>query len=255
MSLLVSVIVPIYNASSYLSTTLNALSQQIYRPLEVIFIDDASTDQSLCIVKDWACNENTIRLGISIKIASNHVNHGPGFSRNEAVLLSSGSLICHFDADDDMHAERIAEQVQMYLARGDDRCIIGCNIFRDPDDSTPYYTNWVNSMTEHDIYVQRFRECTIVCPTWLYSRANYDRVASHCYNRYLCKLASDDGTHTPFVAVHPNRAFVESTPAFLIQEKISRVPEDLIFFLDHLECGGRLLKVPKVLVNYRSVSV
>lgn len=240
--ILVSIIVPIYNAAAYLATGLQAIANQTYRPLEVVFFDDASTDDSLAMVNEWATKMYRSLSPIQIVIGRGNVNRGPGFARNESVLLSHGGLICHFDADDDMDATRIAQQVNLYLSLpllNRDHFLLGCNFTRYPVDSTPYYTDWINNMTEHDLYIQRFRECTIICPSWLYSRTTFNRVAQ--YRQRTHAGGGADG----------RRAFAESSPNFLTQEKITRVPEDLYFFLDHLASGGQLAKVSLPLVRYR----
>lgn len=232
---LVSVIIPIYNAEKYLDDALLSLSIQTYRPLEIVFLDDASMDSSLQMVTEWASNQKS--EGISIIIKRNDSNKGPGFARNEAVGLSNGALICHFDADDIMHPDRIADQVIQYSTLGDDRdtYLIGTGFDRHPIDSTPYYTHWLNNLSNDDLCTQQYRECTIICPTWIYSRCVFDKIALHRQSSNAI----------------PNRAFVESSPEFLQQSGLSRVPEDLYFFLDHVLLGGRLIKVPRSLLTYR----
>lgn len=219
----VSVIVPIYNASAYLSEALVSIERQTYRPLEVVFWDDASTDDSLALVSAWS---RTAKDGIAVIVGGCAVNGGPGFARNSAIGLSTGSLLAHFDADDVMRQERIAMQVQLFLSlplSDRDLYLIGSNFDRLPEDSTPYYTQWLNDMSQEDLVLQQFRECTIICPTWCYSRTVFDRIAKHRQT--------------------PGKAFVESSPAVLAALNLSRVPEDLYFFLDHLLLRGKLRKV------------
>lgn len=230
----VSVIVPIYNASAYLHEALASIECQTYRPLEIVFFDDASKDDSWALVSAWAAAA-VAKEGLAVVVGGSSVNGGPGFARNSAIGLSSGSLMIHFDADDVMRPERISKQVQLFLSLPlPDRhfCLIGTNFDRLPEDSTPYYTQWLNDMSEEDLVLQKFRECTIICPTWCYSRAVFDRIAEHRQT--------------------PGKAFVESSPDVLRDLSLSRVPEDLYFFLDHLLLNGKLRKVAKEpLLTYR----
>ena len=79
-----------------------------------------------------------------------------------------------------MYKDRIEEQVKCIESKAEsDYCLIGCGFDRLPLDSTPYYTEWLNNMNEEDIYLQRFRECTIICPSWMYKRVVYDRISEY----------------------------------------------------------------------------
>ena len=230
--MLVSVIVPVYNAADYLSESLECLLVQTYRPLEVVFVDDASSDGSLWKLQAW--KPIAVSKGISVVIASNFQNRGPGYTRNEAVRHSSGRVICHFDADDKMHPERIALQVDHYQTLSPDERdfhLMGTGFDRTPPESTPYYTEWLNKLcTPEQLHQQCFRECTLICPSWMYSRAVFDRIAAH-----RCSSG----------------AFVESSEHVLAAAQISRVPEDLYFFLDHLLLQGKLSRVSQSLITYR----
>lgn len=130
------------------------------------------------------------------------------------------------DADDYMHADRVESQYNLQEEKETRRAltIVGSNFVRFPADSTPFYTNWLNHLTPRDMLLQQFRECTIICPSWFYPREVYSRVMRM------------NGV-----------GFVEKDPT------LGRVPEDLIFFLDHLKLGGDLTKVPRPLVTYRYV--
>jgi hypothetical protein len=121
-----------------------------------------------------------------------------------------------------MLPHRVEESIKIARLKGDN-CLVGTNFTRMPEDATPYYTDWLNGLNESDIVLQQFRECTIICPSWFMHRRVYDCVA----------------------AVRGGRAFVE------VAAHLSRVPEDLFFFLDHLEQGGALAKTHEALVGYR----
>lgn len=236
--LLVSLIVPVYNAADYLPQALESILAQTYRPLEIVFCDDSSRDCSLSLVEGWAAKlEGTPQMTVKVYISER--NMGPGSARNRAIEISTGDLVAHFDADDIMHPERLQAQVDLYVSLPTDvrdTYLLGTGFDREPLGSTPYYTDWLNGMTEEDLHLHQYRECTIICPTWLYSRAIFDRIAGH-------RRAGD---------TYGNKsAFVDSSPETLEQEGISRVPEDLYFFLDHLLLGGRLSRVPRSLLTYR----
>jgi glycosyltransferase involved in cell wall biosynthesis len=224
---LVSVIIPVHNACEFLDEALVSVQRQKYRPLELVAFDDCSSDASLSRLESW--RDAFAASGISYVIASSQQGspRGPGFARNEAIALSSGSYLCLLDSDDYMDSDRVNEQLALALEKGRS-FLIGCNFNRIPDSSTPYYTSWLNSMTDADLIAQQYRECTIICPSWFMHRSVYDNVAKI---RCACGM----------------RAFAESWD----NPSVQRVPEDTIFFMDHLQLGGSLSKVARPLVTYR----
>ena len=90
----VSIVVPVYNASKYLKTCLDSLVNQTIDDMEIIAIDDASLDNSLDILKDYAKNY------LFLKVYSNEKNMGQGWTRNKGISLASGEYIGFLDADD-----------------------------------------------------------------------------------------------------------------------------------------------------------
>lgn len=93
---LVSVIVPIYNTENYLERTLDSLKSQTYKNIEIICINDASTDRSLDKIKNYKDLNNDL----NIKIFENMTNSGLSFTRNKGIKNASGDYICFVDSDD-----------------------------------------------------------------------------------------------------------------------------------------------------------
>ncbi len=93
MNSLVSIIVPVYNAAKYLNRCLNSVVNQTYSNLEIILINDGSTDASLNICKEYAENDKRI-------ILVDKINEGVSIARNTGIKESSGDFIAFLDADD-----------------------------------------------------------------------------------------------------------------------------------------------------------
>lgn len=93
MNSLVSIIVPIYNADKYLSRCLTSVIIQSYSNLEIILINDGSTDSSLDICKEFAEKDKRIVL-------VDKINEGVSIARNTGIRKSSGEYITFLDADD-----------------------------------------------------------------------------------------------------------------------------------------------------------
>lgn len=108
---LVSVLMPVYNAAEYLSTSLSSIIAQSYTQLEIVIVDDASTDQSLDIVQSF--------LDPRIVIIKNSENMGLAASLNRAIDSSTGIFLARMDADDIAHPSRISRQVNFMLDNPD----------------------------------------------------------------------------------------------------------------------------------------
>jgi len=100
---LVSVIIPSYNHGHYLAATINSVLAQSWRPLEVIVVDDASTDDTPAVLAKLSGKVRSQRL------ASN--SGGPARPRNAAIALAQGTYISVFDSDDLMLPGKLASQV------------------------------------------------------------------------------------------------------------------------------------------------
>ncbi len=90
---LVSVIVPVYNSEKYIRRCIESIINQSYKNIEIILINDGSTDNSGQICDTYALNDNKIRV-IHTK------NNGPAAARNIGIKNSKGSFIFFIDADD-----------------------------------------------------------------------------------------------------------------------------------------------------------
>lgn len=101
MPKLVSVIIPCYNAERWLSEAIDSCLKQTYSAVEIIVIDDGSTDGCLDIIKSY---------GDKI-IWESGPNRGGNHARNRGFALSKGEYIQYLDADDYILAEKIARQV------------------------------------------------------------------------------------------------------------------------------------------------
>lgn len=95
---LISVIVPVYNAKTYLPQCVDALLSQTYRDFEIILVDDGSTDGSAGLCD--AFREKDSRV-----IVIHQANKGPGAARNAGLERAAGEYVCFVDADDRVSRE------------------------------------------------------------------------------------------------------------------------------------------------------
>lgn len=93
MNSLVSIIVPVYNTYPFLEKCLNSLINQSYKNIEIILINDGSTDKSLDLCRKFERQDSRI-------IVVDCENHGVSFARNQGIQMASGEFICFVDSDD-----------------------------------------------------------------------------------------------------------------------------------------------------------
>ncbi len=110
---LVSIIIPTYNNGAYLGTALTSVRQQRYRPLEIIVVDDGSTDDTAIVVAQWQ-QQNVAHDCVQLRYFY-QANAGPATARNRGVALANGSLLAFLDADDWWHPEKLQQQVDRLI--------------------------------------------------------------------------------------------------------------------------------------------
>lgn len=110
----VSVIIPTYNSEKYIAKAIESVLQQTQPHLEVIVVDDASTDITVEIVQQYKSDR--------VKLLINDCNRGPSYTRNRGIKVAQGEWIALLDSDDWYAPERIEKLLQ--IARVEDADII-----------------------------------------------------------------------------------------------------------------------------------
>jgi glycosyltransferase involved in cell wall biosynthesis len=102
---MISVIIPVYNYERYLGEAIESVLSQTYQDLEVIVVDDGSTDRSGDVAKSFA--------GRGVRYCQ-EVHAGIGPARNKGVELAQGEFIAFLDADDRWPLEKIERQLRAF---------------------------------------------------------------------------------------------------------------------------------------------
>ncbi len=108
---LVSIIVPAFDAASYLPATLRCVLRQTYRPLEAVLWDDGSTDATPRVLARWAARLEARGIRCTLGAHPGRANRGVAATRNAALAAARGELIQFIDADDLMPAHKVAAHV------------------------------------------------------------------------------------------------------------------------------------------------
>lgn len=102
----VSIIMPVYNAERYLKETLDSVVRQNFQKLEIILVDDGSTDSSLTILKDYEIADSRVHV-------FHQSNKGAGAARNLGMRHATGKYLLFLDCDDLFEMDMVEK---MYVA-------------------------------------------------------------------------------------------------------------------------------------------
>lgn len=124
---LVSIIIPVYNAAKTLHVCLASLQAQTYPYLELLFVNDSSTDGSLKLLEAFSTVVAKENKRATVKIINHSKNKGIAVARNTGLDHATGTYLYYVDADDKIEPEAITLLVQKAIDRDAD--IVGCNWF------------------------------------------------------------------------------------------------------------------------------
>lgn len=122
---LVTVVIPCFNAARFIGRTIESVLAQTYAPLEVIVVDDRSTDDSVELVRVHARRDARVRL---IERARNA--GAPAAPRNTGVAAARGRWVAFLDADDIWHPDKLRLQMQALREHGARMCSTQMKDFR-----------------------------------------------------------------------------------------------------------------------------
>lgn len=129
-----TVIVPIYNAEQYLKQCIESILAQTYADMQIILIDDGSTDSSLALCQSYAKQDSRI-------VVIHKENGGVVSARKEGVRAAEGKMIGFVDADDWIEPDYFENLMQIYQKTGAD--IVAAGHFHDIGDSSKKVVNHV----------------------------------------------------------------------------------------------------------------
>lgn len=148
----ISVIIPIFNMDAYLRCCLDSVMKQTLKDIEIICINDGSTDYSQQILDEYAWKDSRIKV-------LSHVNHGVSYSRNRGIDYARGEFIYFLDPDDYLPDEKVfsdlynaAKQNHVLICGGSFREVNGDRIIEKWDGNLSKYTFEKDGMVEYKDY-------------------------------------------------------------------------------------------------------
>ena len=179
----VTVLVAAYNAEKYLETCLDSLTAQTLKDIQIVCIDDASTDSTLQILQRYAAKDSRIQ------ILQRSENSGQAVARNMGIDVADGDYITMLDADDWLSADALEKAVNILDQDPETGSVLLQLVYVNGTEETPYpmrsdKTEWSGEeafrlsldWSIHGLYVSKAE---------LFKRFPYDT---------SCRLYSDDNT-------------------------------------------------------------
>lgn len=144
---LVTVLIPAYNAEKYIREAVGSIQRQTYSNLDILIIDDGSTDRTNQIIQELGIEDKRIRL------VENETNLGLIKTLNKGIDLAKGKYVARMDSDDVAHPERIREQLAI-MQKDNNIEFVGCLLkVIDSNSRFLYYSDAFNTK---DSFVARF---------------------------------------------------------------------------------------------------
>lgn len=158
----ISVIVPVYNVADYLEECVISIINQTYKNLEIILVDDGSTDNSSKICDDFSKKDTRIKV-------IHKENGGIGKARNSGVELATGEYFAFIDSDDCIKETFIEELYK--LLKETDSDIAGCRFYRNVPNTTDYVypkeSEDYNFITDSEGIMKRlYNDMGVFCVVW-----------------------------------------------------------------------------------------
>lgn len=184
LSPLVSVVTPCFNGAAYLDGYFSGLLSQTYRNIEVVFVNDGSTDSTEQVFRSFEPRLRERFMGRVIYIRQE--NLGPAAATNAGYAASSGELIAPCDSDDVMLPNRIADHVACFGENPECSLVYGDYYFCDESGQTIGDTglaHWADPPQGHDVYEALLRHGMFIkCGAYCFRRECLSLLPCGCLN-------------------------------------------------------------------------
>lgn len=204
---LISVIIPVYNVESYLRQCLDSIINQTLKDIEIICIDDGSTDNSLHILEEYKAKDNRIFI-------LKQQNQYAGVARNNGLKIAKGKYLSFLDSDDWFELNMLEEMYKQ--AEKDQSDIVICDWFN--------YNNTTKQITPHSANLNKLVFSPIEVKDTLFT-ISYPNPWTKLFKR---QLFIDNNLHFEDLKRCNDLTCVYT--AFAVANKISIVQKPFIYY-------------------------
>ena len=204
-----SVIVPVYNVDEYVAECLDSLLDQTLQSMEIIVVDDGSTDRSMDIVAEYAARDARL-------VVLTQPNRGPGAARNRGVAAARGRYLTFLDSDDTIPRTAYAQMVETLDRTGSDFALGAVRRVRNGRRTVPAWTRNVHTVERLGVTIDEFPEAmqdVIACNRVLRRDFWIDRIGPFAEG-----VAYED--HVPMVAAFVRARAFDVLSAFTYNWRI-----------------------------------
>lgn len=227
MEATISIIVPVYNVAKYLREALQSLIDQTYSDLQLICIDDGSTDSSPSILQEYAQKDSRIEI-------HTQENRGLSGARNAGLTYVKGSFLMFFDPDDWMDDDTCEKALQLMLEENADLVMWGYS-------------------KEYGSHAEPVR-------VWSSSRV-FSGAAMPILRRRILGLSSDEMEHpewmdslgTAWGKLYKSSIFLKNNIQYVDTAEIGSA-EDVLANLQYLAYAHKVVYSPDIVYHYRKTN-
>ncbi|MGO3184541.1 MAG: glycosyltransferase family 2 protein [Aequorivita sp.] len=224
---LVSVIMPLYNSSKYVSEAIKSVLEQTYTHWELIIVDDASNDGSSQIVEELAALHSRI---LSVKLTA---NHGPSFCRNKATEIAQGDYMAFLDSDDLWDTEKLSAQIKFML---ENKCDVSFTSYLHINENGNSLNRRVSAMSILP-YEKQFRNNYIGNLTGMYNAAALGKIKSAKMPKrqdWALWLEAIKRSKKPAMGINQDLAFYRIRKDSVSANKMGLLKHNFNFYKTHL---------------------
>lgn len=182
----VSVVMPVFNAETYVGQAIDSILQQTFRDFELILIDDGSTDRTLVVLQEYAARDARIVL-----VTRN--NKGLVDTLNEGVAMAVGEWIVRMDADDISLPHRFARQLSWLEKSGADVCGSWVRLFGVGGERVLRHAQTDAAIKLEMLFGTPFAHPTVMVRAALLKKMGYDKAWEKCEDYDLWERAARNG--------------------------------------------------------------
>lgn len=213
----ISVIIPVYNCEEYIEESVMSILNQSFKDIELIAIDDGSSDNTLNLLKEMESSDSRLRV-------YSQENQGSSIARNKAMDMASGDYIYFFDADDYLVNDGLEKALSNAIGNDSDIVLFRYEQYRD------------DKFFEHiDLDVEK-----------QFPNEDYNNFT---FNVYDYKKIAFKGPFAPWYKLY-RREFLESKDYFSFPENLNH--NDVPFHVKTILKASKISFVPEYLYHYRT---
>jgi len=224
----VSVIIPMFNKEKYIERSISSVLSQSLEPLEIIVVNDGSTDNGAHIVSGMS-NSNIVLI--------NQENNGPGAARNVGLACAKGRYVAFLDADDEWLPTFLASGLELLADANQNVKVVFCGYFLYPD--RRQIRHMANGLEAGVYNIDKNMDVTLVQDIATFASTCFSimqtATARHWggfYDRHKCLLGEDE-------------FFIYK---LIFNEKVGIIPESLgIYHTESSDLWGQKKRTPRML--------